>query len=63
MAALAWIVAVAVLLGYEWYAVATGRKTLSRQMVDWTRAWPLLPVVFGAVAGGLAVHFFWPWCP
>lgn len=63
MAGLAWLLAIAVLLGYEAFALATGRKTLSRQMVEWTRAWPLLPYLWGVVTGGLAVHFFWPWCP
>ena len=63
MAALAWLGAIALLLGYEAYALATGRTTLSRQMVAWTRAWPLLPFLGGLVAGGLAVHFWWPWCP
>jgi hypothetical protein len=63
MAALAWVLAIALLLGYEWFALATGRKTLSRQMTDWSQGWPLVPWLVGVVMGGLAVHFFWHWCP
>ena len=63
LAALAWVTAVAILLGYEWFALATGRKTLSRQVFDWTQAWGLFPWLAGVVCGGLAVHFFWHWCP
>jgi hypothetical protein len=63
MAALAWLVAVIVLLGYEFWAIRTGRRTLSSQMVEWTRTWPLMPYIWGVVTGGLAVHFFWHWCP
>jgi hypothetical protein len=63
MAALAWLTAAIVLLGYEFFALNTGRKTLSRQMWEWTCAWPLMPFLWGLVTGGLAVHFFWRWCP
>jgi threonine/homoserine/homoserine lactone efflux protein len=63
MAALAWILAAMLLLAYEFFALATGRKTLSRQMWEWSQAWPLLPWLVGVVMGGLAVHFFWHWCP
>jgi len=63
MASIAWLIAVAVLLGYEAFALATDRRTLSRQMWIWTQAWPLMPFLWGLVTGGLAVHFFWHWCP
>ena len=63
MASLAWLLAVIVLLGYEAFALKTGRRTLSRQMWIWTQAWPLMPFLWGLVTGGLAVHFFWHWCP
>jgi hypothetical protein len=58
-----WLVAAAWLLGIEWWLLATGRPTLSRRMVLASRAWPLMPWVMGVVVGGLAVHFWWPWCP
>ena len=58
-----WLIAVGFLLAYEGYALATGKRTLSRMMYDASKAWPLLPYVWGVVTGGLAVHFWWNWCP
>lgn len=63
MAALAWIACIIILLGYEFFALTTGRRTLSRQMWLWSEAWPLMPWLMGVVMGGLAVHFYWHWCP
>jgi hypothetical protein len=58
-----WLVAVAFLLVYEAWALRTGRRTLSRMVWNATVAWPLVPFVAGVVCGGLAVHFWWHWCP
>lgn len=58
-----WLIAAAFLLLYEAWALRSGRRTLSRMMWEATRAWPLLPWLVGVVCGGLAVHFWWPWCP
>lgn len=44
---------------FEGWALAHNKKTLSRVVWDFTKAWPPLPFIFGLVAGGLAVHFFW----
>jgi hypothetical protein len=59
-----WLAVLVVSFGiFEGYALATGRKTLSRFTWNLTKAWPPLPFVCGLVAGGLAVHFWWHWCP
>lgn len=47
----------------ETYAFKNNQLTLSRYVVNASRAWPLLPFVLGLILGGLGVHFFWPWCP
>lgn len=47
----------------EGYALRTNRTTLSRYVWKASQAWPLLPFVVGVVVGGLAVHFWWHWCP
>jgi hypothetical protein len=47
----------------EGTAIATGGVTLSRYTWDLTLAWPLIPVVYGGVFIGLAVHFWWHWNP
>jgi len=47
----------------ESYALKTGRLTLSRYTYDIGAHWPLFLVLWGMVTGGLAVHFFWHWCP
>ena len=59
----AWLGACAFLLGYEWWALATGGQTLSRAMWDATQAWPLLIFIVGMVVGSLATHFWWIWRP
>lgn len=48
----------------ETYALQTG-KIPSLSMFTWRvfQKWPLIAVVFGMLFGGLAVHFFWHWCP
>jgi hypothetical protein len=39
------------------------QHTLSRWIYDIGRTWPLSIWLMGALAGGLATHFFWHWCP
>jgi hypothetical protein len=57
MAELAWVVAIAILLGYEGWALFTGQPTLSRVVwvVQTSEYGPLLPFLVGLVCG----HFFW----
>jgi len=47
----------------EQYAFKHDKNTLSRFVVNLTKAWPLFPFIFGLIMGGLAVHFFWHFCP
>lgn len=47
----------------EWYALHTNRTTLSRYVWNASKRWPVLPFVLGCIVGGLAVHFWWHWCP
>lgn len=47
----------------ETYALKRNKLTLSRYVWNASKAWPLLPFLLGALVGGLAVHFFWHWCP
>ena len=58
-----WLLAVVFLVSYEIWAFMTERTTLSRMVWRASQSWPLLPWVIGAVCGGMAVHFWWPWCP
>lgn len=58
-----WVIAIALLLAYEWYALTRCKRTLSRMVYDTARAWPFFPYLVGFVVGGLSVHFFWHWCP
>ena len=58
-----WIIAGLSLLIYEFLALYFGWKTLSRMMWEATQKWPFLQFLVGFLVGGLAVHFFWHWCP
>lgn len=64
-----WIVSLGAFLTwfaiFETYALKHPERmnTLSRFVWNIGQAWPLSLVVFGMVFGGLAVHFFWNWCP
>jgi hypothetical protein len=55
------------LLGFEWWALKTDHKTLSRRATDYTEMHAWFPwcagFILGGVTWGLAVHFFWHWCP
>lgn len=61
MAGLAWLVAVVILLAYEWFAIATGRMTLSRWMRNTQAKWPFFGPLVGFLVGVLLAHFFWIW--
>jgi hypothetical protein len=39
------------------------QNTLSRWIFQMGANWPLSIFLMGMFAGGLAVHFFWHWCP
>lgn len=60
----AWLAAFAY---FEYRALAHGdnkdRVTLSRYVWTIGQKWPLSIWLMGWVCGGLAVHFFWSWCP
>jgi len=38
-------------------------NTLSHAVYTIGSKWPLSIFIMGMFAGGLAVHFFWHWCP
>jgi hypothetical protein len=60
----AWVAAFAV---FEYRALRhpenKNRVTLSRYVWTIGQNFPLSIWFMGVVAGGLAVHFFWHWCP
>lgn len=60
----AWLAAFAF---FEYRALAHGndphRVTLSRYVYTIGSRFPLSIFLLGMVVGGLAVHFFWHWCP
>lgn len=60
-----WVAAILVSFAiFETLAIKRpGGKTLSRFVWEVSKAWPPLPFVLGLLVGGLAVHFWWPWCP
>lgn len=47
---------------FEWKGWLTS-STLSRWIYTIGKDWPLSIFLMGQFAGGLAVHFFWHWCP
>jgi len=68
MSSTPWIIgtlaAVAYFSYFEWRAFQSNRyKTLSRSIYDLGHHWPLSIFIMGMFAGGLAVHFFWQYCP
>jgi hypothetical protein len=61
---LAWLLLIAGSFAVlERYALLKNKVTLSRFIWNASKAWPPLPWVVGNVTGGLAVHFWWNWCP
>lgn len=60
----AWLLALIVTFAVlEGYALARGKLTLSRYTYDISASWPLSIFLLGLLAGGLAVHFWWHFCP
>ncbi len=60
---LAWLLAIAILLGYEFWSLSASGKARGAWPLTWVvwrifQRWPLLGFVAGLVAGGLGVHFF-----
>lgn len=47
----------------ETWAIKHHGKTLSRVVSEAAYGWPLLPFIYGSLFSGLAVHFFWHFCP
>jgi hypothetical protein len=50
---------------FEWRAFRypTSQHTLSMWIYTLGSKWPLSIFLMGMFCGGLAVHFFWHWCP
>jgi hypothetical protein len=53
---------------FAWFEMRAFRhpdrqNTLSRAVYEIGSKWPLSIWIMGAFCGGLAVHFFWHWCP
>ena len=47
-------------LAFKW---PTRFNTLSRFVFNLGQNWPLSIFLIGFICGGLAVHFYWHWCP
>lgn len=62
---IACLVAIAVFAVLEAYAFKhpDRENTLSHCIYTIGATWPLSIWIMGVFAGGLAVHFFWHWCP
>lgn len=52
------LVSFAAFVVIEAWVLWTGAPTLSRTVYELGRAYPLFAALFGAVVGGLMVHFF-----
>lgn len=59
MAYAAWLVAIGVLVAYEWYALRTHHMTLSRAVWTLVERWPMTSALVGFGLGVLFSHFFW----
>ena len=59
------VAAVAFFAYFEWRAFKYPERqnTLSRWIYNMGQTWPLSIFLMGLLCGGLAVHFFWHWCP
>ena len=61
-----WLVSIALSFSaLEAYAFKYPQRqnTLSRFIWTVGQKWPLSLVLYGMLFGGLAVHFYWNWCP
>ena len=59
-----WIIVIALsFAALETYALVRNKLTLSRYTYNLTASWPLAIFLLGLLAGGLAVHFWWHFCP
>lgn len=59
-----WLLAIVIsFVVLETLSFKTGHPTLSRWTWDLFLKFPLVAVLYGGVFIGLAVHFFWHWCP
>lgn len=64
-----WLIGLAIAIAFfAWFEARAFRhperqNSLSRWIYDLGSKWPLSIWIMGAMAGGLAVHFFWHWCP
>ncbi len=50
---------VASFAGFEGFALANKRTTLSRYIWTLSKAWPPFPWLAGVITGFLACHFWW----
>ena len=48
---------------FEWRGFLNRNNTLSHWIYTLGASWPLSIFLMGQFCGGLAVHFFWHWCP
>ena len=48
----------ALVIAYDAWLKATGRKTISTEVQAQARRRPIVPFAYGVLFGGLAVHFF-----
>ena len=66
---LPWIIGAFIAIGFFAYFEARAfrhpqrQNTLSHAVYTIGSKWPLSIFIMGMFAGGLAVHFFWHWCP
>lgn len=64
-----WIILTfAAIAAFAWFEARAFRhpdrqNTLSRAVYTIGSQWPLSIWIMGVFCGGLAVHFFWHWCP
>ena len=59
----AWLLLIMISFGVLEGLAFHGGITLSRFTWDLSQAWPEIPVIYGMIFGGLAVHFWWHWSP
>jgi hypothetical protein len=62
--AVLFLIFLALFLGFESYALATDRTTLSMCVRDHTASWPhwlrvLAPLILGVLGALLAIHLWW----